>query len=217
LTGEGCWIDSSQAETGIYLTGTTVLGRSVNGDRWRRYGNRSPYKPAAPHGVFRAAGDDRWIAIACFTDAHWSALNATLGTKGLAGDERFSTLDARLQNQDELEALVNEHTEKLDAFELMARLQSAGVPSGVCQTAQDRCDDDPQLAHLGWQVELNQTEIGRWPVKEIPVKFSETPPYIGGIVDRHGPNYGEDNQYVLGELLGLDVAQQEALRADGVI
>ena len=52
-------------------------------------------------------------------------------------------------------------------------------------------------------VELSQTEIGTWPVKEFPVKFSETPPYMGGMIDRHGPNYGEDNEYVYGSLLGI--------------
>ena len=37
---------------------------------------------------------------------------------------------------------------------------------------------DPQLQHLNWLTELTQSEIGTWPVKEFPVKFSETPPYI---------------------------------------
>src|SRR5712671_1601757 len=43
-------------------------------EREFRYGNRSPYKPAAPHGAYRCAGKDRWIAIACFTDDEWRAL-----------------------------------------------------------------------------------------------------------------------------------------------
>ena len=30
----------------------------------------------------------------------------------------------------------------------MLALQRAGVPAGVCQTAEDRCDHDPQLAAL---------------------------------------------------------------------
>ena len=66
-TGEGQWIDASQCEIGIFLTGATILDWSANERVWRRYGNRSPYKPAAPHGAYRCAGEDRWIAIACFT------------------------------------------------------------------------------------------------------------------------------------------------------
>ena len=99
----------------------------------------------------------------------------------------------------------------------MTALQEAGVPAGVCETSQDRYEWDPQLRHLEWVVELEQTEIGRWPVKELPTKFSETPPYIGGVIDRHGPNYGEDNDYVLGELLGLDKEEIAEFANEGVL
>ena len=49
-TGEGQWIDASQCESGLFLTGATILDWSANEREFRRYGNRSPYKPAAPHG-----------------------------------------------------------------------------------------------------------------------------------------------------------------------
>ena len=216
-TGEGCWIDSSQVETGIYLTGTAVLDHSVNGRHWQRYGNRSPYKPAAPHGAFRAAGTDRWIAIACFTEEHWHALVRVLEVPDLASDTRFETLERRIAHQDELEQRVGRRTEEFDAFELMAALQAQGVPAGVCQTAEDRCETDPQLAHLGWQVELDQRDIGTWPVREVPVAFSATPSYIGGYLDRSGPSYGQDTETILGDLLGLSAEEIETLRHDDVI
>jgi crotonobetainyl-CoA:carnitine CoA-transferase CaiB-like acyl-CoA transferase len=217
VTGEGCWIDASQAEVGIFLTGTTILNWSANSERWRRYGNRSPYKVAAPHGIYPAMGEDRWIAIACFTNDHWRALLTTVGREDLATDERFDTLERRVTNQDALDAVIAEACGQWERFALMHALQSSGVPAGVCQTAEDRCDQDPQLAHLDWTVELTQSEIGTWPVKELPVSFSETPPYIGGSLDRHGPSYGEDNDYVFGELLGLTPSEREALAAEGVI
>jgi crotonobetainyl-CoA:carnitine CoA-transferase CaiB-like acyl-CoA transferase len=53
-TGEGQWIDASQCESGLFLTGATILDWSANEREFRRYGNRSPYKPAAPHGRFAA-------------------------------------------------------------------------------------------------------------------------------------------------------------------
>ena len=69
----------------------------------------------------------------------------------------------------------------------MHALQQAGVPAGVCQTAEDRCDHDPQLAALEWLTEVTGTKIGRWPVAEVPVKLSESPAYIGGRIDRGAP------------------------------
>lgn len=217
VTGRGCYIDSSQAETGIYLTGTAVLDYSANGRRWRRYGNRSPYKLAAPHGIYRVAGDDRWIAIACFTDDQWSSLLRVLGDQSLSRDPKFATLGSRVRNQDALDGEISELTTPWEPVNLMVALQAAGVPAGVCQDAEDRYEMDPQLRHLRWLRELRQSEIGAWPVKEIPIGFSETPTYIGGLLDRSGPNYGEDNEYVFGTILGLSTSEIEELVGEGII
>jgi crotonobetainyl-CoA:carnitine CoA-transferase CaiB-like acyl-CoA transferase len=217
VTGEGCYIDSSQVETGIYLTGASILDFSANGRHWKRYGNASPYKPAAPHGAYRCEGTDRWIAIGCFSDEEWSALVRVLGAPAWCSEPRFATLEQRLANQAELDRLLNEVTLTRERYALMDELQRAGVPAGVCQTAQDRFEHDPQLKHLQWLVELTQRDSGTWPVKEFPVKFSETPPYMGGFLDRHGPSYAQDNDYVLGELLGLGRDEIARLKAEGVL
>jgi len=87
----------------------------------------------------------------------------------------------------------------------------------VCQTAEDRCDHDPQLAALNWLTEVTGTKIGRWPVAEVAVKMSQSPGYIGGRLDRGAPCYGEDNHYVYGELLGMSVQEITALAEEGVI
>jgi crotonobetainyl-CoA:carnitine CoA-transferase CaiB-like acyl-CoA transferase len=216
-TGEGQWIDASQSEVGLFINGTSILDWSANGRIWTRYGNRSPYKPAAPHGIYPCAGDDRWIAIACFTEAEWQALSTVAGQPGWASDARFSTLAARLAHQEALDAAVREWTRSQDAYQAMHRLQQAGVPAGVCQTAGDRCDHDPQLAALDWLTEVTGTKIGRWPIAEVPVKMSESPGYIGGRLDRGAPCYGEDNHYVYGELLGMSEREIEELAAEGII
>lgn len=216
-TGEGQWIDASQCESGLFLTGTSILDWSANGREWRRYGNRSPYKPAAPHGAYRCNGTDRWIAVACFTDAEWRALAAVAGQSAWLDDRRFATLADRLAHQDALDALVESWTITQDPFDCMTALQRAGVPAGVCQTAEDRCDRDPQLAHLKWLTEVTGTKIGRWPVYELPMKFSRTPAYIGGPIDRGAPGYGEDNVWLLTELLGMSNSDVERLAEENVI
>jgi len=216
-TGQGQWIDASQSEVGLFISGTSILDWSANGRIWSRYGNRSPYKPAAPHSVYPCVGDDRWITIACFTDAEWRALTDAAKHPEWAADPRFTDLSARLAHQDALDALVGSWTRSQDAYATMLMLQRAGVPAGVCQTAEDRCEHDPQLAALAWLTEVTGTKIGRWPLAEVPVKLSESPAYIGGRIDRGAPGYGEDNSYVYGELLGMSSAEIKALAEEGVI
>ncbi|MSO76361.1 MAG: CoA transferase [Alphaproteobacteria bacterium] len=216
-TGEGQRIDASQCESGIFLNSVPVLDWSANGRVWERYGNRSPYKPAAPHGAYRCLGADRWIAIACFGEAEWRALGQVAGKPEWLADPRFATLAARLAHQEALDQAVGEWTATQEAYDCMFRLQAAGVPAGVCQNAEDRCDKDPQLVALDWLTEVTGTKIGTWPVAELPMKMSATPPYIGGPIDRGAPGYGEDNRYVLGELLGMSSKEIDKLAADGVI
>ena len=212
-TGEGQWIDASQCESGIFLTGATVLDWSANGREWRRYGNRSPYLPAAPHGAYRCLGQDRWVAIACFTEAHWSVVANLAGIS----ETRFAKLEDRLKHQDALDEAVGAWTARQTAEDVMAILQKAGVPAGVCQNAEDRVDKDPQLRHLKWLTEVTGTKIGTWPVYELPMKFSRTPAYIGGPIDRGAPGYGEDNEWLLTSMLGFSKSDVEKLAEENVI
>lgn len=216
-TGEGQWIDASQCEAGLFLTAPAILDWSVNGRVWSRFGNRSPYKSAAPHGAYRCRGEDRWLAIACFDESEWRALTEVAGRPDWLADPRFTTLAARLANQDALDAAVGGWSAGIEAREGMLRLQTAGVPAGVCQTAEDRCDHDPQLAALDWMTEVTGTKIGRWPVAEFPVKLAVTPAYAGGPIDRGAPCYGEDNVQILTELLGFSVDQVHDLVREGVL
>ncbi len=216
-TGEGQWIDASQCEAGLFLAGPAILDWSANGRVWTRLGNRSPYKPAAPHGAYRCAGEDRWIAIACFTDEEFAQLARAANHPEWTRDARFDTLAARLAHQDDLDAVVGAWTIGQDARACMNALQSAGVPAGVCQTAEDRCDHDPQLAHLQWLTEVTGTKIGTWPVAELPMKLSATPAHVGGPINRGAPGYGEDNAHILTTLLGYSASDVERLAEEGVI
>lgn len=216
-TGRGIWIDASQVESAIAYTGTAGLDKQVNGRGYERTGNRSPYKPAAPHGAYRCRGEDRWLAIAVFSEDEWDRFRTALGGPAWTDDAKFSTLESRLAHQDELDGLVESWTVDQDPYDAMTRLQEAGVRAGVCQTAEDRVDKDPQLASLDWLVELPQTEMGTWPVREVPIRYGSTPATQGGALGRGAPNYGEDNDYVFKEILGLTDDEVELLAKEDVI
>ncbi|MBI3801258.1 MAG: CoA transferase [Deltaproteobacteria bacterium] len=216
-TGKGQYIDCSQVEPGIYMTGTAVLDHLVNGRHSQRTGNRSPAKLVAPHGAYHCAGNDRWIAIAVTTAEEWAALVREMGNPTWAQHEQFATLAARGQNQDELDRLIGAWTTDKEPFALQARLQKAGVPAGVCQTAQDRVERDPQLQHLKWLIPLSHSEIGTWPVKDVPFHFTNATVNQGGPTERAAPCYGEDNDYVYDELLKLTKQERTELEKEGII
>jgi crotonobetainyl-CoA:carnitine CoA-transferase CaiB-like acyl-CoA transferase len=216
-TGKGQYIDGSLGEPGLLLTGTAMLDSQVNGRAWERLGNTSPYKPACPHGAYPCQGEDRWIAIATFDEEEWQAIGGVLGQPEWMRRPEFETFASRQQNSAELDALLGLETQGWEPFELMERLQAAGVPAGVCQTAEDRVERDPQLKHDEFLAELTNSEVGTWPVRQFPIKLSETPSRAGGQLNRGFPCYAEDNDYVYGNLLGLSEAERRTLGEQDII
>ncbi|MGQ9677262.1 MAG: CaiB/BaiF CoA transferase family protein, partial [Chloroflexota bacterium] len=105
-TGKGQWIDLAQYQTGVCTIGEAVLDYIANGRVQDRMGNRHPHM--APHGVYRCAGNDNWVAIAVSNDEEWRALCAAMGQPALAEDERFHDSLSRLEHQDELDQIIEE-------------------------------------------------------------------------------------------------------------
>lgn len=215
-TGKGTEIDVSAVEAGITLLGPIMLDVTVNGRRTRGgdfpTGNRIEHPPMAPHGVYPARGEDRWVAIAVGDDVAWQGLVAELGRPEWAADPRFATQEARHANQDALDPLVAEATAQRDRHDLMHRLQQRGVAAAAVQTSEDICDHDPQLRQAGVFFELDHPVIGPARFEGMPVRFSR----LKQDNWRSAPLLGEDNRYVATEVLGLSEAEYEENVQEGV-
>jgi benzylsuccinate CoA-transferase BbsF subunit len=193
-TGKGQYIDAAAVETAIHTMEASILDYTVNGRVQDRTGNRIPY--AAPHGAFLCQGEDRWCAIAVFTDEEWADFCKVVG-KPWTEDAKFSTLVGRKQYEDELERLIGEWTINYTAEEVMKKLQAAGVAAGVVQNEKD-IHDDPQLKHRQHFWHLMQGGVGPVAFSGPPMRFSKTPCEL-----RPAPCLGEHNEYVLKEILGM--------------
>lgn len=215
MTGEGCEIDVSAVDAGVTLVGPLMLDVSANGRRTRTAdfpsGNREMYGNAAPHGVYPAKGEDQWIAIAVETDAQWQALCRTLGVDGWLQDDRFASPEGRARNHDTIDALLAEKTRSEDAYELMHRLQGAGVMAAAAQDAEHLIDMDPQLKAREVFFTLDHPVIGPAQFEGIPIRMSK-----GGVINwRSAPMMGEDNHYVFRELVGLSAEEYAQAEAEG--
>ena len=68
-TGKGQYIDHSQIEAGLNYMTPLILDQQSNHRELEVKGNKCDY--AAPHGIYKCAGEDRWVAIAVMTDEEW--------------------------------------------------------------------------------------------------------------------------------------------------
>ncbi|HZZ88493.1 MAG TPA: CoA transferase [Caulobacteraceae bacterium] len=213
-TGEGQWVDLACTEAALTLHGPALLDWTVNGRPTRREGqphsNRSASPPMAPHGIYPCSGDDEWVAIACRDDADWVRLSAEIGAQWTA-DPPFASLEARLANQDALDAHLGGWTAGHGKFDVQRCLRAAGVPCSAVQKPQERVDQDPDTEGL-WPT-VTHSAIGEVRVDGLPVRFSRTPWRI----ERGAPCLGEDNEAVFGRLLGIPPAEVAQLKAEGVI
>lgn len=216
-TGRGCYLDVSQTETGIMVSGTAILEAQLTGKPTVRHGNRMQAAAWAPHGAYPCRGTDEWITIAVQNDEQWQALVAELSAPDWARDARFQTAVGRKTHEDELDRLLSEFTKNEGRYDLMNRLQKRGIPSGVVQKADDRFTRDQQLQERRYFVPLPHSEIGTWPVENFPAKFQNMRVDIGGLPGRGAPLMGEDNDTVYRELLGLTAEEIAALREDWII
>jgi crotonobetainyl-CoA:carnitine CoA-transferase CaiB-like acyl-CoA transferase len=215
-TGEGQWIDLASTVAGLSLQRTAVLDWTVNGRSCRRAGqpdgNHADFGAMAPHGIYAAAGEDRWVAVACRDDTDWSRLRALLDDRA-AHDDRFADLAGRVAHQGDLDAIVERWTRDRDAADVVSRLLTAGLPASVVKSPQERIDEDPDLDAWGLFPTVRHPLIGDVRVEGVPVHLSES----DWTAEKGGPLLGEDNERIFGELLGLDPAELARLHADGVV
>jgi len=208
-TGEGQFIDVSLWEASATLLPDALLEYEMNGTEPPRDGNRDPHM--APHGVFRSAGEDRWVSIAVGTDEEWRSLVAVIGDGELAS-QRYATLADRKRHEDEIEARLTRWTTTHSPEEATHRLQAAGVAAFPAMTNQDLADD-PHLTGRDFFVDLPHPEVGKRHHAGIPWKLSEMP----CAVTAPAPCLGQHSREVLQEVLGYSESEIEALAADGVL
>jgi crotonobetainyl-CoA:carnitine CoA-transferase CaiB-like acyl-CoA transferase len=215
-TGKGQWIDFSCTEAGIGLGGPELLDSMVNGRPMRRPGkpnsNSDNFPAMAPHGVYAAAGDDSWVAIACRNDDDWQRLAQTIN-EPWARDPGLATLAGRMARRDEIDRQLGAWTKNLTRKTVEDVLREAGVPAAQVAMPEDRIEHDPRTASWGLWPMVHHDEIGDVRVEGVPVHLSAT----DWSITRGAPCLGTDNDFVYGSLLGLSQDEIDGLKARKVI
>jgi crotonobetainyl-CoA:carnitine CoA-transferase CaiB-like acyl-CoA transferase len=201
----GRHIDFSMLEALLWTMPGALIAGQVTGVEARPAGNNDANH--APHGVFRCAGEDRWLAIAVTEDAEWHALcSAVPALRDLTALSEEQRRGARIT----IDARLAEWARNRDAIEAMEALQAAGVPASASYTTNDLFSD----AHL-WERGFYK------PVQERDgtQRFLPSLPWLWGdgslIEPRAAPALGQDTERVLREIAGLSEAEVAALRRAG--
>lgn len=205
-TGRGLHIDLSQVEAGQYALSPWLLDYAVNGHVTENMGNRSPR--TVPHGAFPCLGEDRWVALATWSDEQWVRLAEIMGVD----DPSLSSIEARRERVDEVEAAVSAWTSQHSPEHVSECLQAAGIEAVPVQDWQDLLAD-PQLAIRGHFDRLDHPVLGEcwyqhngFRLSDAPVRYSQP-----------APTLGQHTEEVLGEVLGLSNKEIAVLKESGAV
>jgi crotonobetainyl-CoA:carnitine CoA-transferase CaiB-like acyl-CoA transferase len=213
-TGSGVYLDVSQVETGIWSLSPWLVEYQRDRFVGTRDGNRS--RRAVPHGAFACAAEgdpddhrgDRWVAIAAWDDDEWATLAEIIGVD----EPAWKTFDGRAADIDAVEAAVSAWTSARSRAEVAAQLQAAGIEAVPVADFGD-LHDDPQVASREHFVRLEHPVMGAGLYERNGFRLSGAPSGY----DRAGPTLGQDNDWVLGELLGLSPDEVQRLTEAGAL
>lgn len=198
-TGEGVYLDVGQVEAAIYSLTDWIADYQATGTPAGRRGNSDP--AAALCGAFPCESEDdvgdRWVAIRCGTDAEWTRVSELMGIDAGTGDR---------------ERAVAEWTRSRTRIEVADQLQAADIEAVPVQDFGD-VYTDPQLARRHHFVTLDHPYLGETAYERNGVRF--TPDICG--YHRAGPVLGQDNEWVLREVLGLEDREVARLTGEGAV
>lgn len=225
-TGEGAHVVLSQRDNVIGLVGEYILAESIGHPLPTRTGNWDP--DSAPHNVYRCrdgeprpiggglgtvVGETReqWLAIAVDSDEAWRGLRSTVDD-GRLEDPAYLATAGRLAHREQIDVILGEWTAGQDAHIAAGRLQDAGVAAAPVHSPLTLLSD-PHLRDRSFFTDVAHPAVGRhltthpvWRLRR------RTQPPLGP-----APCFGEHNDAVLRDLLGLTPSEVESLSHEGVI
>ena len=127
-------------------------------------------------------------------------------------DPSLGTLATRLERVDDVEAVLEAWTATRTREEVADALQAAGIEAVPVQDFGD-IHDDPQVVLRDHFVALEHPYMGDGLYEHNGFRLSDAPSGYA----RSGPTLGQDNDWALGDVLGLSPAERDQLQADGAL
>ncbi len=169
----------------------------------------------SPCGIYPCmpGGPNDYVYIVALgaSPIYWHRLLALIGREDLIGDPDFETGEARLEREEEVDAMISEWTRQYDKHEAMRLVGAAGIPAGAVLDT-DELQNDQSFADRGIMQTMAHPTNGDFKMPAWPVRHNGAAPELTA-----APLLGANAEDVLGSWLEMDEAAVAKLRDDGVI
>ena len=208
-TGEGQWVHTSLLEAMLNKLDFQGARYTMLGDVPAQQGNDHP--TATPMGAFRCR--DGHVNIAAPSDRMWKSFCDAVGADALYADERYDSVRKRRASKADLNAEIEKAIADLPVEDVVAKLNTAGVPCGPIGDIQGGFEN-PQAKHLKMAKPASHGELGEVNLIRSPINLSGFP--HPERFDHAAPDPGADSDRVLIEF-GFAPNEIEELRASGAV
>jgi crotonobetainyl-CoA:carnitine CoA-transferase CaiB-like acyl-CoA transferase len=214
-TGEGQHVEVAQWEAMMGNIGEFILGYQLAA-RAGGYAAAQPDSIGNRHisrvqGVYECATADEWVTISVGSDAEFAAFCVAVGQPDLMRDERFGDVVSRRRNNDAFDAIAGAWAKERSQSEAAREMQAAGVSAAPVLDIPHLMRDENLRARGFWE-EVTHASAGTWDMEGPVWRMSRTP----GHIRLPAPMFGEHNDWVLHDLLGLSDGEIAELEAAGV-
>ena len=153
-TGQGQEVQSALFENNVFLVGQHMLQSAISGQPARPMPVRQ--NPWAVYDIFTVK-DGGQIFLAAVSDPQWQTFCDVLGLHDLKADPSLATNNQRVQVRPQLIATLRERLAPLEADDIAARMEAAGLPFAPILRP-DQLLDDPHLRATGGLADLVLTD-----------------------------------------------------------
>jgi len=207
-TGEGSRIDLSMFQSSLSWLTTAIMMTASFGKEITRHGNTHEFY--APASVYKTA--DGYVYIAVGNERQWQDLIKTPGFESLAKEE-YKKNAGRIADYRTLNVRIEELTKQRTTGELLELFRQAGIPISKVNRIPEVISD-PLVRD-----KLLYTEDPRSGLRVTLAPPPVDTPFLqsAGRELSFPPRFGEHNNQVYGQVLGLDEGELEELKAEGII
>ncbi|MEI6161333.1 MAG: CoA transferase [Roseococcus sp.] len=195
-TGQGQVVDLSLFEPIFSVLEPQMANYRITRKLKPRTGSRSTN--TAPRNAYQTK-DGGWVGLSSSTQAIFVKLMRSIGRPELVEDPRFRTNSDRIRHIEEIDGVVRDAVAQLTMEEALAQFDRDGVTIGPIMDVAG-LETDHYVAGREALIEVPDAEMpeGWLPMHgEVP-RLSATP----GILRNPAPTLGQDNDALLGPLLG---------------
>lgn len=207
--GRGQVLDLAIVEPLLTILGPQATVYDQLGQVQPRTGNRSVNN--APRNTYLTR-DHRWVAVSTSAQSVAERVMRLVGHPEVISEPWFAAGRTRAQHADELDEYVGGWIAAHDLAEVTSAFEEAQAAVAPIYDIRDVLAD-PQFQALQTITTIDDDELGPVKMQNVLFRLSQTP----GSIRWAGRPLGADNDEIYGNLLGLDGAARDRLRADGVI